>query len=87
MRASAGQFNQIHDGACPGGGRRDIETAFSVLSLREQFLPANINFAEPDPNWKFEVVGNRSRAARVNYVLSNSIGFGGTNATLILKRV
>jgi len=69
------------------GAAGAIEAAFCVLALREQFLPPNINFLEPDPTWKFEVVSNHSRAARVNHVLSNSIGFGGTNATLILRRV
>jgi 3-oxoacyl-[acyl-carrier-protein] synthase II len=69
------------------GAAGAIEAAFCVLALREQFIPPNINFVEPDPTWKFEVVGNHSRTARLNYVLSNSIGFGGTNATLILKRV
>jgi 3-oxoacyl-[acyl-carrier-protein] synthase II len=69
------------------GASGAIEAAFCVLALREQFLPPNINFREPDQTWKFEVVANQSRTARVNHVLSNSIGFGGTNATLILKRV
>jgi 3-oxoacyl-[acyl-carrier-protein] synthase II len=69
------------------GAAGAIEAAFCVLALREQFLPPNINFVEPDPAWKFEVVGNTSRSARVIYALSNSIGFGGTNATLILKQV
>jgi 3-oxoacyl-[acyl-carrier-protein] synthase II len=69
------------------GAAGAIEAAFCALALREQFLPPNINFVEPDPTWKFEVVANKSRAARVDYVLSNSIGFGGTNATVILKRV
>jgi 3-oxoacyl-[acyl-carrier-protein] synthase II len=69
------------------GAAGAIEAAFCVLALREQFLPPNINFAEPDPTWKFKVVANHSRAARVTHALSNSIGFGGTNATLILKRV
>ena len=64
-----------------------IEAAFSVLAICQQFLPANINFTEPDPIWEFEIIGNVSRAARINYALSNSIGFGGTNATLVLKRV
>jgi 3-oxoacyl-[acyl-carrier-protein] synthase II len=68
------------------GAAGAIEAAFCVLALREQFVPPNINFAEPDPIWKFEVV-DKSTAASVNHVLSNSIGFGGTNATLILKRV
>jgi 3-oxoacyl-[acyl-carrier-protein] synthase II len=69
------------------GAAGAIEAAFCVLALREQFIPPNINFVEPDPTWKFEVVGNASRTARLTYALSNSIGFGGTNATLILKQV
>ena len=69
------------------GAAGAIEAAFCVLALREQFLPPNINFVAPDPTWKFAVVGNRSKTARLGYVLSNSIGFGGTNATLILKQV
>jgi 3-oxoacyl-[acyl-carrier-protein] synthase II len=69
------------------GAAGAIEAAFSVLALSEQFLPPNINFVEPDPTWKFEVIGNNSRVARVNHVLSNSFGFGGTNATLVLKSV
>jgi 3-oxoacyl-[acyl-carrier-protein] synthase II len=69
------------------GAAGAIEAAFCVMALREQFLPPNINFIEPDPLWKFDVIANRSRPARVDHVLSNSIGFGGTNATLILKRV
>jgi len=68
------------------GAAGAIEAAFCVLALRDQFLPPNINFVEPDPTWKFEVV-SRSRPARLDYVLSNSIGFGGTNATLIMKQV
>jgi 3-oxoacyl-[acyl-carrier-protein] synthase II len=69
------------------GAAGALEAAFCVLALREQFLPPNINFVEPDPAWKFEIVGNKSRSARMDFVLSNSIGFGGTNATLILKQV
>jgi 3-oxoacyl-[acyl-carrier-protein] synthase II len=68
------------------GAAGAIEAAFCVLALREQFLPPNINFIEPDPIWKFDVVANHSRPAHIDHVLSNSIGFGGTNATLILKR-
>ena len=68
------------------GAAGAIEAIVCVLALQRQFLPPNINFVEPDPTWEFDVVGT-SRAARLNYVLSNSIGFGGTNATLILKRV
>jgi 3-oxoacyl-[acyl-carrier-protein] synthase II len=67
------------------GAAGAIEAAFCVLALREQFLPPNINFIEPDSSWKFKVVANASRKASLRFALSNSIGFGGANATLILK--
>jgi 3-oxoacyl-[acyl-carrier-protein] synthase II len=69
------------------GAAGAIEAAFCVLALRDQFYPPNINFVEPDSAWKFEVIANQSRAGCLNYALSNSIGFGGTNASLILKQV
>jgi 3-oxoacyl-[acyl-carrier-protein] synthase II len=69
------------------GAAGAIEAAFCILALREQFLPPNINFGEPDPIWKFKVVANASRRAPLRFALSNSIGFGGANATLILRRV
>jgi len=69
------------------GAAGAIEAAFCILALREQFLPPNINFAEPDPLWKFKVVANASRRAALRFALSNSIGFGGANATLILRGV
>jgi 3-oxoacyl-[acyl-carrier-protein] synthase II len=69
------------------GAAGAIEAAFCVLALREQFLPPNINFGKPDPIWKFKVVANASRRAPLRFALSNSIGFGGANATLILRRV
>ena len=68
------------------GAAGAIEAAFCVLALREQFLPPNINFVEPDSSWKFKVVANSAQKASLQFALSNSIGFGGSNATLILKR-
>jgi 3-oxoacyl-[acyl-carrier-protein] synthase II len=68
------------------GAAGAIEAAFCVLALREQFLPPNINFVEPDSSWKFKVVANCPQKASLRFALSNSIGFGGSNATLILKR-
>jgi len=67
------------------GAAGAIEAVFSVLALREQFLPPNINFSKPEPSWKFEVVGNEARPAKIRCALSNSFGFGGTNATLVLR--
>jgi 3-oxoacyl-[acyl-carrier-protein] synthase II len=67
------------------GAAGAIEAAFCVLALREQFLPPNINFVEADSSWKFKVVANASRRAPLRFALSNSVGFGGANATLIFK--
>jgi 3-oxoacyl-[acyl-carrier-protein] synthase II len=69
------------------GAAGSIEAVFCVLALQQQFLPPNIHFREPDPDWKFEVVANRSRPARVRTALSNSFGFGGTNASLLLRQI
>jgi 3-oxoacyl-[acyl-carrier-protein] synthase II len=69
------------------GAAGAIEAAFSGIAIRDQFLPPNIHFESADPGWTFEVVANRSRAATVRTVLSNSFGFGGANASLILHRV
>ena len=69
------------------GAAGAIEAAFCVLALQEQFLPPNINFVAPDPSWTFSVVANAARQRPLRMALSNSIGFGGVNATLILKRV
>jgi 3-oxoacyl-[acyl-carrier-protein] synthase II len=69
------------------GAAGSIEAVFCILALQEQFLPPNIHFREPDPTWKFEVVANRSRPASFRTVLSNSFGFGGTNASLLLRAI
>jgi 3-oxoacyl-[acyl-carrier-protein] synthase II len=66
------------------GAAGAIEAVFSILALRHQFLPPNINYVEADPAWPLEVVGNEARAAEVRCVLSNSFGFGGTNASIVL---
>jgi 3-oxoacyl-[acyl-carrier-protein] synthase II len=68
------------------GGAGAIEAAVCVLALRGQFLPPNLHFREPDPGWTFEIVANEARPAAVEYALSNSIGFGGVNASLLFRR-
>ena len=69
------------------GAAGAIEAVFSVLALRGQFLPPNINYAEPDPAWVLDIVANEAREARVCCVVSNSFGFGGTNASVVLEGV
>ena len=56
------------------------------MALQEQFLPPNINFAERDPAWEIDIVANEARDARVECVVSNSFGFGGTNACIVLRK-
>ncbi len=67
------------------GAAGAIEAAFCILALRGQFLPPNINYTEADPAWALNIVANTARDARVRCVLSNSFGFGGTNASIILE--
>ena len=66
------------------GAAGAIEAVVCLLALREQFLPPNLNFRVPEPEWTFDIIANESRASRVRTALSNSIGFGGTNGTIIL---
>ena len=68
------------------GGAGGLEAGISVLALRDQKLPPTINYAHPDPACDLDYVPNHSRAAAVEYALSNSFGFGGTNAALLFKR-
>jgi 3-oxoacyl-[acyl-carrier-protein] synthase II len=63
-----------------------VEAVFSLLTLEHQRIPPTINYDVPDPAIPFDVVPNQARDARVTAVMSNSFGFGGQNATLILTR-
>ncbi|MBR0956738.1 beta-ketoacyl-ACP synthase [Bradyrhizobium japonicum] len=63
-----------------------VEAIFSLLTLEHQRIPPTINYETPDPTILFNVVGNKARDARVTAVMSNSFGFGGQNASLILTR-
>jgi len=63
-----------------------VEAIFSLLTLEHQRIPPTINYETPDPAILFDVVGNKARDARVTAVMSNSFGFGGQNASMILTR-
>ena len=69
------------------GAAGAIEAVISLLALRDQILPPNINFRASDPDPDLDIVANESRSARIRTVLSNSFGFGGTNASLILRSI
>jgi 3-oxoacyl-[acyl-carrier-protein] synthase II len=68
------------------GAAGAIEAAFCVLALQHQFLPPNIHFQELDPAWRLNIVANQSREAALSCVVSNSFGFGGTNASVVLQK-
>ena len=68
------------------GGAGGLEAGVSVLALRDQILPPTINYENPDPVCDLDYVPNHARKAEAVYALSNSFGFGGTNASLLFKR-
>ncbi len=68
------------------GGAGGLEAGISVLALRDQILPPTVNQEKPDPACDLDYIPNKARKAEVTYALSNSFGFGGTNASLIFKR-
>jgi 3-oxoacyl-[acyl-carrier-protein] synthase II len=73
--------------AHPLGATGAIEASLCALALARQWIPPTINYANPDPACDLDVVPNHGRKAELNYVMSNSFGFGGINACLILGRV
>jgi 3-oxoacyl-[acyl-carrier-protein] synthase II len=68
------------------GGAGGLEAGITALALRDQVMPPTINLENPDPDCDLDYVPNQSRKAEVEYALSNSFGFGGTNAALLFKR-
>jgi 3-oxoacyl-[acyl-carrier-protein] synthase II len=68
------------------GGAGGLEAGIAVLALRDQVIPPTINLESPDPECDLDYVPNVARKATLDYALSNSFGFGGTNAALIFKR-
>jgi 3-oxoacyl-[acyl-carrier-protein] synthase II len=67
------------------GGAGGIEAGISVLALRDQVVPPTINYENPDPACDLDYVPNEARKVTLQYALSNSFGFGGTNASLVFK--
>ena len=68
------------------GAAGAVEAMFTALVLRDAFLPATIHYRTPDEECDLDVVPNQGRAAAVKYALSNSLGFGGHNGSVLLKR-
>jgi 3-oxoacyl-[acyl-carrier-protein] synthase II len=68
------------------GAAGGIEGVFSVLAIHHKILPPTTNYVNPDPECDLDYVPNEPREMEVRYALSNSFGFGGTNAALLFKR-
>jgi len=68
------------------GGAGGVEAGLTVLAIRDQFAPPTINYEMPDPDCDLDYVPNHGRPLKIDYALSNSFGFGGTNGCLVFKR-
>jgi 3-oxoacyl-[acyl-carrier-protein] synthase II len=68
------------------GGAGGLEAGVTILALRDQILPPTINLQDPDPECDLDYVPNHARKAEVEYAMSNSFGFGGTNGALLFRR-
>jgi len=69
------------------GAAGGVEAVFSILGLYHGILPPTINYDTPDPKCDLDYVPNEARDQNINVALSNSFGFGGTNGTVVLKKV
>jgi 3-oxoacyl-[acyl-carrier-protein] synthase II len=68
------------------GAAGGLEAGITALAVRHQMIPPTINYDTPDPECDLDYVPNTKRAAKIDYALSNSFGFGGTNGALLFKR-
>jgi 3-oxoacyl-[acyl-carrier-protein] synthase II len=68
------------------GGAGGLEAGITVLAIRDQIAPPTINHECPDPVCDLDYIPNHARPMKIDYALSNSFGFGGTNGCLIFKR-
>ena len=64
-----------------------VEAIFSVLAIRDKVAPPTTNYQNPDPDCDLDYVPNSARPMSIDVAVSNSFGFGGTNGTLVFKRV
>lgn len=69
------------------GASGAIEAIFSILAIRDQIVPPTINLDNPDEGFDLNYVPHHPQKREVNYALSNSLGFGGTNASILFKRI
>jgi 3-oxoacyl-[acyl-carrier-protein] synthase II len=69
------------------GAAGAVEAIFSILAIRDQIAPPTINLDNPDEGCDLNFVAHKAQKRKIDYVLSNSLGFGGTNGSLVFKRI
>ena len=69
------------------GAAGSVEFIFGTLAIKDQIAPPTLNLESPMDEVKIDLVKLKAREAKIDYVLSNSFGFGGTNASLIIKKI
>ncbi|HEY6874109.1 MAG TPA: beta-ketoacyl-ACP synthase II [Geobacteraceae bacterium] len=69
------------------GAAGGLEAVFTMMTMEKGVVPPTINYQEPDPELDLDYVPNTARDAKVRYAMSNNFGFGGTNATLLFKKI
>jgi 3-oxoacyl-[acyl-carrier-protein] synthase II len=69
------------------GAAGGVEAVFTALAVRDQIAPPTINLFNPDPQCDLDYVPNAARRMKIEVAVSNSFGFGGTNASLVFRRV
>jgi 3-oxoacyl-[acyl-carrier-protein] synthase II len=68
------------------GGAGGLEAGITIMAMQKQIAPPTMNLQEPDPQCRLNYVPNKPQPAKIDYALSNSFGFGGTNGSLVFKR-
>ncbi len=69
------------------GAAGGVETVYTLMAMDKGVVPPTINYTEPDPECDLDYVPNTAREAKLEYAMSNNFGFGGTNATLLFKKI
>ena len=69
------------------GAAGGIETVYTLMAMDKGIIPPTINYTDPDPECDLDYVPNTAREAKFEYAMSNNFGFGGTNATLLFKKL
>jgi 3-oxoacyl-[acyl-carrier-protein] synthase II len=77
-------FRQVDEA---DGGAGGIESVFTVMAVHQQKVPPTINLLNPDPECDLDYCANTARDLKIDVALKNNFGFGGTNGSLVFKRI